>query len=115
MNIVSEHTPPDKLGEVFSIAQPALGVGTHYFTNDDTIDPAFQALRSTYDGPVVISQDLMAINVTKDQIVCRMAVTDKLMWAPPGKPSDSPTDMDEVVKVGRTPAWVSETRLTKGN
>jgi len=111
-NIVSEHTPPSKLGEIFSIAQPALGVGTHYFTNDDTIDPAFQGLRSTYDGPVIIGQDLLVINVTRDQIVCRMAMTDKLMWAaPPKKSSDGNQKMEEVTKVGRTPIFVSETRL----
>ncbi len=111
-NVVSEHTPPSKLGEVFSIAQPALGVGTHYFTNDDTIDPAFQGLRSTYDGPVIIGQDLLVINVTRDQIVCRMAMTDKLMWAaPPSKSSDGNQELEEVTKVGRTPSFVTETRL----
>jgi ribonuclease Z len=110
-NIVSEHTPPSKLGEIFSIAQPNLGVGTHYFTNDDTIDPAFQGLRSTYDGPVIIGQDLLVINVTKDQIVCRMAITDKLMWAAPAEASDDKVEMEEVTKVGRTPSFVTDTRL----
>jgi ribonuclease Z len=110
-NVVNEHTPPDKLGEVFSIAQPRLGVGTHYFTNDDTIDPAFRGLRSTYDGPVIIGQDLLVINVTADQIVCRMAITDKLMWAPPAPKSDTPPHMDEPTMVGRIPAFVTETRL----
>lgn len=112
-NIVSEHTPPSKLGEIFSIAQPYLGVGTHYFTNDDTIDPAFQGLRSTYDGPVIIGQDLLVINVTKNQIVCRMAITDKLMWAAPAKASGGKEEMEEVTKVGRTPSFVTETRLNQ--
>jgi len=110
-NVVSEHTSPSKLGEVFSIAQPTLGVGTHYFTNDDTIDPAFQGLRSTYDGPVVIGQDLLVINVTMNQIVCRMAMTDKLMWAAPAKASDGNEEMEEVTKLGRTPSFVTETRI----
>jgi ribonuclease Z len=88
-----------------------LGVGTHYFTNDDTIDPAFKGLRKTYDGPVVIGQDLLVINVTKDQVLCRMGVTDKLMWAPPAKSSNDNAPMDEVVTEGRTPKFVSDTRL----
>ncbi len=110
-NVVSEHTPPRKLGEIFNIAKPRLGVGTHYFTNDDTIDPAFNGLSSTYDGPVVIGQDLLVINVTENQIVCRMAMTDKLMWAPPAKPSDEKQEMEEPVREGRTPSFVTETRL----
>ncbi|MCH8035368.1 MAG: MBL fold metallo-hydrolase [Bacteroidetes bacterium] len=111
-NIVSEHTPPNKLGEIFSIAKPVLGVGTHYFTNDDTIDPAFRSIRSTYAGPVVIGQDLLVINVTKDQIICRMAITDKLMWARPAKSSDGNQElMEDVTSVGRTPSFVTETRL----
>jgi len=110
-NVVNEHTSPSKLGEVFSIAKPVLGVGTHYFTNDDTIDPAFQGLKSTYDGPVIIGQDLLVINVTRDQIVCRMAMTDKLMWAAPSKSSDGNQKMEEVTKTGRTPLFVTETRL----
>jgi len=110
-NVVNEHTPPSKLGEVFSIAHPTLGVGTHYFTNDDTIDPAFQGLKSTYDGPVIIGQDLLVINVTRDQIVCRMAMTDKLMWAAPPKSSGGNQKMEEVTKTGRTPLFVTETRL----
>lgn len=110
-NVVSAHTPPDKLGQVFAIAQPGIGVGTHYFTNDDTIDPAFKGLRSTYDGPAVISQDLMVINVTPDQIVCRMAMTDKLMWAPPTEKTEADNQMDPVVSEGRTPAWLKETAI----
>ena len=63
-NVVDEHTPADMLGRVFSIAKPKLGVGTHFFTNEYTIDEAFAGIASTYAGPVVIAQDLMVINVT---------------------------------------------------
>ncbi len=82
-NVVNEHTPADMLGRVFSIAKPKLGVGTHFFTNDYTIDEAFAGMASTYDGPVVIAQDLMVINVTPEQIVTRMAKTNLLSWAAP--------------------------------
>ncbi len=73
-NVVNEHTSAKMLGRVFSIAEPKLGVGTHFFTNDYTIDPAFAGIASTYSGPVVIAQDLMVINVTPEQIVTRMAL-----------------------------------------
>ncbi len=84
-NILSAHTTPDRLGQVFSLAKPKLGVGYHYFVNDDTIDPLFKPLRENYDGPVVLAQDLMVINVTSSQVVTRMAETDPLHWPPQPK------------------------------
>ncbi len=112
-NVVGEHTVADKLGRVFSIAKPTLGVGTHYFTNDYTIDKAFAGIASTYSGPVVIAQDLMVINVTPQQIVSRMAQTDLLSWAAPAPRSagGKRPEMDPAPTEGRTQAWVSETRI----
>ncbi len=115
-NVVDQHTPADMLGRVFSIAEPTLGVGTHYFTNEYTIDPAFAGLASTYSGPVVIAQDLMVINVTPEQIVTRMAKTDLLSWAAPApRPpaGAAPPQMDPPVTEGRTPQWVTDTEITR--
>ncbi len=81
-NIVYKaHTPPDMLGRVFDIARPVLGVGTHYFHDDDLIDPFFEGVATTYDGPVALAQDLMVFNVTPEQIVLRMAKAEQLWWA----------------------------------
>ncbi len=112
-NDVDEHTPADKLGHVFSIAKPKLGVGTHFFTNDYTIDKAFAGIASTYSGPVVIAQDLMVINVTPEQIVTRMARTDLLSWAAPApKPAGGKRPkLDPAPTEGRTPKWVMDTRI----
>ena len=70
-------------------------------------------MASTYTGPVAIAQDLMVINVTPEQIVTRMARTDLLSWAAPApksadgtKPKVSPAPTE-----GRTPGWVSDTRI----
>jgi ribonuclease Z len=112
-NIADEHTSAEKLGRVFSIAKPKLGVGTHFFTNDYTIDKAFAGIALNYSGPVVIAQDLMVINVTPEQIVTRMARTDLLSWTAPApksadgkKPKLSPAPTE-----GRTPSWVVDTRI----
>jgi ribonuclease Z len=112
-NVVDEHTSAEKLGRVFSIAKPKLGVGTHYFTNDYTIDKAFAGIASTYSGPVVIAQDLMVINVTPEQIVTRMARTDLLSWAAPApKPGDGKKPkLSPAPTEGRTPKWVVDTRI----
>jgi ribonuclease Z len=114
-NVVYEHTPADMLGRIFTIAKPALGVGTHFFTNDYTIDSAFEGISAEYSGPVVIAQDLMVINVTPEQIVTRMAKTDLLSWAapaPPPPPGAKQPQLDPPVTEGRTPQWVMDTRLT---
>lgn len=107
------HTSPTYLGQVFNIAKPTLGVGTHFFTNDDTIDPAMTALRQVYAGPVVIAQDLMTINVTPYQIVTRMAMTDKLMWAKKSEKAEDDPYLDPMVTEGVTPQWLSDTKLNK--
>ncbi len=114
-NVVDEHTPADKLGHVFSTANPRLGVGTHFFTNDYTIDAAFAGIASTYTGPVVIAQDLMVINVTPEQIVTRMAKTDLLSWAAPALKSagGKTPEFDPVPTEGRTQSWVIDTRIVE--
>ncbi|MEC4668481.1 MAG: hypothetical protein VST65_02980, partial [Nitrospirota bacterium] len=116
-NVVDEHTPADLLGRVFSIAEPKLGVGTHYFTNEYTIDKAFAGMASTYDGPVAIAQDLMVINVTPEQIVTRMAKTDLLSWAAPApRPVDGKRpELEPYITEGRTPSWVVDTRIVGDN
>jgi len=114
-NVVDEHTSADMLGRVFSIANPRLGVGTHFFTNDYTIDAAFAGIASTYTGPVVIAQDLMVINVTPEQIVTRMAKTDLLSWAAPAPKSagGKTPEFDPVPTEGRTQSWVIDTRIVE--
>ncbi len=114
-NVVGEHTPANMLGRVFSIAKPKLGVGTHFFTNEYTIDEAFAGIASTYAGPVVIAQDLMVINVTPEQIVTRMAQTDLLSWAAPAPKSAAgkKPKIDPPPTEGRTPKWVVDTRIVR--
>jgi len=114
-NVVNEHTPADMVGRVFDIAKPKLGVGTHYFTNEYTIDKAFAEMASTYDGPVAIAQDLMVINVTPEQIVTRMAKTDLLSWAAPAPRSGAGKrpELEPYVAEGRTPQWVVDTGIVR--
>jgi len=105
------HTSPEFLGKIFSIAQPHLGVGTHFFTNDDTVDPSMKILTANYKGPVVIAQDLMTINVTPNQIITRMAMTDRLMWAKKSNKVKGDTQIDSMITEGRTPEWLIKTKL----
>ncbi len=104
-NIVYKaHTPPDMLGRVFDIAKPVLGVGTHYFQDDDLIDAFFESIATTYDGPVALAQDLMVFNVTPEQIVLRMARTEQLWWAPQDPEAEGGDTLEEgYTSPARTP------------
>ncbi len=112
-NIVYKaHTPPDMLGRVFDIAKPVLGVGTHYFQDDDLIDPFFDGIATTYDGPVALAQDLMVFNVTPEQIVLRMAKTEQLWWAPQDPEAEGGDTLEEgYTSATRTPDWVAATKI----
>jgi ribonuclease Z len=110
-NVMDQHTTPAELGRVFSIAKPRLGVGMHFSVNDDLIDPLFERWRTTYDGPVLLAQDLTTINVTPDYIIVRQAKTDPLAWAPrPQPPTGSPSKPGPPSKAQRPP-WLTETRI----
>ena len=39
-------------------------------------------VRKVYDGPLALARDLMVINVTKDDIVVRMATVDEYVLPP---------------------------------
>jgi len=112
-NALGEHTLPEELGVVFSIAKPGVGVGSHYTLGDALIDNFFKSVGTTYDGPVLLAHDLTVINVTPEQIVIRQAKTSMLASVPdapmlegvdmnPGEPSES-----------QTPSWLLETRIIK--
>ncbi len=105
--VTGAHSTPDRLGQLFAIAQPALGVGYHYHLDDDTIDPFFDSLQSTYTGSVALAQDFTVINVTPEQIVLRQAQTNLLHNTSKG-PDRGVPKLDEKPG-GRTPQWVSDT------
>lgn len=111
--IVSKHPAPAELGVVFGIAKPRLGVGFHFSLGDELIDPAFKDWISTYDGPLLLAQDLTTINVTAEQIVSRQARTDLL-----ASPAKAPPMTNVDMTVGapfpselKLPTWLTETRI----
>ena len=113
-NVMRQHTTPEELGAVFSLAKPKLGVGMHFEGDDEMIDPLFERWQSTYNGPVLLLQDFTTINVTKDQITARQTKADLLAWAPPPqRPSGDPTPGP--ASEAQRPAWLTETRLTVGS
>ena len=110
-NVMNQHTTPAELGLVFGLAKPRLGVGMHFSMDDELIDPLFERWRTTYDGPVLLVQDLTTINVTSDYIIIRQAKTDPLAW-PPKPPMLPGVDMSPgPSSKAKRPSWLTETRL----
>ena len=65
--ITKNHTPPDKAGEVFARAKPRLAVYTDLLLfGEATPDDLIPATRATYDGPLIVGEDLMQIDIGED-------------------------------------------------
>ena len=77
------HTAPEAFGKVMSQIKPRMAVAYHFFKDFDTTAEVNNRIRTTYDGPLSLAEDLMVWNVTKDEIRVRMAVVDEATWAPP--------------------------------
>jgi ribonuclease Z len=76
------HTEPQAFGKVMSAVNPRLAVGYHSVQSPENSAAIMDGVRMTYDGPLALARDLMVINVTKDDIVVRMAVVDEYVLPP---------------------------------
>ncbi|WP_170560424.1 guanitoxin biosynthesis MBL fold metallo-hydrolase GntH [Ruegeria atlantica] len=89
------HTAPEAFGKVMSEIKPRMAVAYHFFNDFDTVNGVYERIRSTYDGPLSLSDDFMVWNVTKDDIRVRMAVTEERTWAPPLAAPAQPPNVDD--------------------
>jgi ribonuclease Z len=66
-------------------------------------------MRSEYDGPVVISQDLTVFDISKDAVVVRQATLDPVAWpvVGPTNASGPPTSAPHP-----QPAWWADALIT---
>ena len=65
-----------------SAVKPRLAVGYHSVQSPENNAAIMDGVRATYDGPLALARDLMVINVTKDNIVVRMASVDEYALPP---------------------------------
>ena len=68
------HTPPQGFGKVMSAIKPRMAVAYHSILMPEQHQAMLEAVRQTYDGPLVFATDLMVWNVTKEAITMREAV-----------------------------------------
>jgi ribonuclease Z len=73
MTLNAIHTSPKAAGKVFSLVKPRLAGLYHTLLSPQVVSMLFQELGAVYAGPVVQTQDLTVINVTKEAIVSRQA------------------------------------------
>ncbi|MBZ5538734.1 MAG: MBL fold metallo-hydrolase [Acidobacteriia bacterium] len=73
MTLNAIHTSPKAAGKVFSLVKPRLAGLYHTLLSPQVVSMLFQELGAVYAGPVVQTQDLTVINVTKKAIVSRQA------------------------------------------
>ncbi len=77
------HTPPSGFGKIMAEVQPRLAVGYHTIREPELDMMMIEEVRSVYDGPLVIADDLMAWTVTKEKIIQREVVSSEHVQAPP--------------------------------
>ena len=75
------HTPPEGFGKLMSAVKPRLAVAYHYWNHRDIEFDIYERVRSTYDGPLAMANDLTVINVTKDHMEVREVTINHEAWA----------------------------------
>jgi ribonuclease Z len=81
----SSHTPEKGLGYILNKTQPRLGIGTHFQANDDTVGPAYEAVRTWYDGGFAIAVDGFVVTLNKAEMSAAYADLDQFAWYPKPK------------------------------
>jgi ribonuclease Z len=81
------HTEPQAFGKIMARLKPRLAVGYHSVQSPENNAAIMDGVRAIYDGPLAIAHDLMVINVTKKDIVVRMATVDEYVRPPDVTPA----------------------------
>ncbi len=103
------HTSPAMAGKVFKRAGARVSVMWHLVVDHETVGPVFQEMRSQYDGPVVIAQDLTTFNITKSAVVVRQATVNPVAWPVVGRSHESGPPMSKPLA---PPAWWADVLIT---
>ena len=59
----AHHTTAEQAGQVFTQVAPKLAVFAHMVTRDITFEQLVRMTRKTYDGPLIVGQDLMRFDI----------------------------------------------------
>jgi ribonuclease Z len=97
------HTSPKAAGKVFNLVKPRLAGLWHTLLSPQVVPMVFKELGEVYSGPVVQTQDLTVINISKEAVVSRQAKVLEQLPPIPGKQraAFTPTQIPP-------PAWWAE-------
>jgi ribonuclease Z len=74
------HTTPAGLGKILAMTRPRMAGVYHLLNNFDVVQATLEEIRRSYDGALVITEDLMVFNVDRERITVREAlVGDKVI------------------------------------
>jgi ribonuclease Z len=62
------------------MVKPRMAVAYHYWNHRDVVFDIYEGIRSTYDGPLTLADDLTVINLTKDHIEVREVIINHDSW-----------------------------------
>ena len=80
-DVQTSHVTPEQAGHLFKAAQPKLGVLHHLLVNYASRSAIVTAVRETYDGPITINEDLMAFDLTREEIVIHKRLVPRAVGA----------------------------------
>ncbi len=109
MIVNSAHTSPSMAGMVFELAGARMSAMWHLVVDHETVGPVFSEMRTRYDGPVVISQDLTVFNITKESVVARQARINPYAWPVVGQSNTQGPPMSAQLA---PPAWWADALIT---
>ncbi|MBA5847777.1 MBL fold metallo-hydrolase [Gordonia amicalis] len=103
------HTSPTAAGKVFRRVGARMSVMWHLDVDHETVGPAFADMRTQYEGPVTIAQDLTTFTITRDCVVTRQAMIDPSAW-----PVVGPTGVTgpPMAAPKPPPAWWADALIT---
>ena len=105
------HTSPPAFGKVMSMLKPRHAVAYHFFNEEGTRYEIYGQIRSTYDGPLSLSTDMIVFNVTKDKIIERMTVSPDEAWSVPGEAVQPPPEKGRPTEYTQ---WILDGRWDEG-
>ncbi len=103
------HSDPAEAGKVFELCSPRLAVAFHFFNDFDTAPEMESAIRQHYKGALALAKDLMVINVTRERILTRMAVTSSHVW--PNKEHHDAFRTAERKERMKMSSWLSDKQI----
>jgi len=82
------HSAPEEAAVVLREVDPRLAVVFHFLNDFDTAQEVYDKVRLHYEGPLALATDFLVVNVTRDQIITRMAEVTSHAWPNKSKHDD---------------------------